>query len=120
MTTSLSEKSTVDETRERFDSDVERFSNLETGEAATIDAPLAMELVTEAALVAAPTIRRSLDIGCGAGNNTIRFLRAYEGEIAGDHCDLSRPMLERAQERVSAESDGQPPALAGAGHHLEG
>ena len=34
-------KSTVDEIRERFDNDVERFSNLATGQSATIDAPLA-------------------------------------------------------------------------------
>jgi tRNA (cmo5U34)-methyltransferase len=42
-------KSTVDEIRQRFDADVERFSNLETGQSATIDAPLAMALVAEAA-----------------------------------------------------------------------
>ncbi len=42
-------KSTVAEIRQRFDGDVERFSNLETGQSATVDAPLAMSLVTEAA-----------------------------------------------------------------------
>jgi len=35
-------KSTVDEIRSRFDADVERFSNLTTGQSATIDAPLAI------------------------------------------------------------------------------
>ena len=44
-------KSTVDEIRRRFDADVERFSNLETGQSATVDAPLAMALVAEAAAV---------------------------------------------------------------------
>lgn len=39
-------KSTVNEIRARFDNDVERFSNLETGQSATIDGPLAMELIT--------------------------------------------------------------------------
>jgi tRNA (cmo5U34)-methyltransferase len=119
MTTPLSEKSTVDEIRERFDSDVERFSNLETGQAATIDAPLAMELITEAAIVATPTIHRILDIGCGAGNNTIRLAGAYEGEFACDLCDLSRPMLERAQERVSMETDGEVRLLEGDFRSLE-
>ena len=38
-------KSTVDEIRQRFDADVERFSNLETGQSATADAPLGMELI---------------------------------------------------------------------------
>jgi tRNA (cmo5U34)-methyltransferase len=51
MTTPLNKKSTIDEIRERFDKDVERFSNLETGQSATMDAPLAMELITQAAIV---------------------------------------------------------------------
>ena len=38
-------KSTVDEIRQRFDADVERFSNLETGQSATVDAPIAMTLL---------------------------------------------------------------------------
>jgi tRNA (cmo5U34)-methyltransferase len=42
-------KLTVDEIRQRFDADVERFFNLETGQKATVDAPLAMALVAEAA-----------------------------------------------------------------------
>ena len=42
-------KSTVDEIRRRFDADVDRFSDLEIGQAATVDAPLAMALVAEAA-----------------------------------------------------------------------
>ena len=46
----LDRKSTTDEIRERFDNDVERFSCLETGQVATIDAPLAMELITIAAI----------------------------------------------------------------------
>ena len=42
-------KSTVNEIRLRFDADVERFSNIETGQSATVDAPLAMSLVAETA-----------------------------------------------------------------------
>jgi hypothetical protein len=38
-------KSTVQEIRERFDKNVERFSNLEVGQSAQIDSPLALELV---------------------------------------------------------------------------
>lgn len=104
MTTHLSCKSSVDEIRRRFDTDVERFSNLDTGQVATIDAPLAMELVTRAAIAATPRIRRMLDLGCGAGNNTVRLLREYDTDFACDLCDLSQPMLERARERVSAET----------------
>ena len=42
-------KSTVDQIRQRFDNDVERFSNLETGQSATIDAPLVLDLITTVA-----------------------------------------------------------------------
>ena len=45
-------KSTVEEIRARFDADVERFSNLETGQLATVDAPLVLDLVTQAAAAA--------------------------------------------------------------------
>ena len=47
-------KSTPDEIRARFDLDVERFANLETGQSATIDAPLVLELITQAAMVTRP------------------------------------------------------------------
>ena len=51
-------KSTVEQIRQRFDNDVERFSNLETGQSATIDAPLVLELITQAAT--------AKNIGCTA------------------------------------------------------
>ena len=60
-------KSSVDEIRQRFDEDVERFTNLETGQTATVDAVLAMEVVTEAAAVTTPRATNVLDVGCGAG-----------------------------------------------------
>ncbi|MGD9721236.1 MAG: class I SAM-dependent methyltransferase [Pirellulales bacterium] len=102
MTRPLSAKSTTDEIRERFDRDVDRFSNLETGQSATIDAPLAMELITQAAVHSTPNARRVLDIGCGAGNNTLKLRQELGRDFAVDLLDLSRPMLERAQQRVSA------------------
>ncbi len=105
-TTSLNEKSTPEQIRARFDQDVERFSNLETGQVATIDAPLAMELITQAAVSATPTIRRVLDIGCGAGNNTLKLLATVPNGLACDLLDLSQPMLDRAAERVGAATTG--------------
>ncbi len=96
-------KSSVDEIRQRFDAEVERFSNLETGQAATIDAPLALELVSQAAAAVTPGAKRSLDIGCGAGNYTLKLLgRLPLTEIT--LLDLSAPMLERARSRISAET----------------
>ena len=69
-------KSTVEEIRQRFDADVERFSNLETGQSATVDAPLAMALVAEAAAATTPHARHVLDVGCGAGNYTLKLLES--------------------------------------------
>ena len=68
-------KSTVDEIRQRFDADVERFSNLDTGQSATVDAPLAMTLVAQAASAVTPHARHVVDVGCGAGNYTLKLLQ---------------------------------------------
>jgi len=92
-------KSTVDEIRERFDNDVERFSDLETGQSAAMDAPIALELVAKAANAATPDAKRLLDIGCGAGNFSLRTLGEGDYESA-TLVDLSGPMLERAIERI--------------------
>jgi tRNA (cmo5U34)-methyltransferase len=94
-------KSTVDEIRARFDQDVERFANLETGQSATVDAPLAMDLVTEAAAACTPRAARLLDVGCGAGNYSLKQLQRLPG-LAVTLVDLSRPMLDRAQQRLRA------------------
>jgi tRNA (cmo5U34)-methyltransferase len=98
-------KSTVDEIRARFDADVERFSNLETGQSATVDAPLAMELVAAAAAATTPKAQRMLDVGCGAGNYTLKLLQ-HLPNLDVTLIDLSQPMLGRAQERVGAATRG--------------
>jgi len=99
-------KATNEEIKTRFDNDVERFANLETGQLTTIDAPLTMELCTEAARYINPTATELLDIGCGAGNYTLKML----SKVPGLNCtlnDLSMPMLEKARERVSTETKGK-------------
>jgi len=106
MPTTPNPKSTIAEIRQRFDHDVERFSNLDTGQSATIDAPLAMELITRAAVASTPKIRRVLDIGCGAGNNTIKLRECYGGDFEADLLDLSQPMLDRARERLVMVNQG--------------
>ena len=105
MSTPLEKKSSLEEIRTRFDNDVERFSNLETGQTAVIDAPLMMDLITQAAVAYTPQIRRVLDIGCGAGNNTLKLAQAT-ADFDADLVDLSLPMLEKARQRVSAAIDG--------------
>lgn len=99
-------KSTSAEIRERFDKDVERFSNLETGQSATIDAPLVLELISSAAAATCPSARDVLDVGCGAGNYTLKLLEKLPG-LNATLVDLSRPMLDRAMQRVSAATSGQ-------------
>jgi len=94
-------KSTVDEIRARFDNDVERFSNLQTGQSAAIDAPLALELIAEAAAATTPRATRLLDVGCGAGNYTLKLLEVLP-RLHVTLVDLSRPMLDRAEQRVTA------------------
>jgi tRNA (cmo5U34)-methyltransferase len=98
-------KSTVDEIRQRFDADVERFSNLETGQSATVDAPLAMALVAQAAAATTPHARHVLDVGCGAGNYTLKLLE-FLPNLDVTLIDLSQPMLDRARERVSKATTG--------------
>ena len=70
--TPLEIKSTIEDIKERFDDDVERFSNLETAQQTIIDSALMMDLLVNAAAATTPHAKRLLDIGCGASNNTIK------------------------------------------------
>src|SRR5687768_10729545 len=99
------QKSTVEEIRARFDADVERFSNLETGQTATMDAPIAMELVARAAAACTPHARDALDVGCGAGNYALKVLQ-FLPDLNWTLVDLSRPMLDRAVGRVTPMTGG--------------
>lgn len=96
-------KSSVDEIRRRFDDDVERFSNLETGQSSTIDAPLALELIVRAAAATTPAATHLLDVGAGAGNYSLKMLEALPG-LDVTLIDLSRPMLDRAEARLRGSS----------------
>ena len=105
-------KSTIEQIRERFDADVERFSNLETGQSATIDAPLSLTLIADAASRVNPGARSLLDVGCGAGNYSLKILERLPN-LEVTLIDLSRPMLDRAVERVSRVTSGRVTALQG-------
>jgi tRNA (cmo5U34)-methyltransferase len=97
-------KSSTIEIRERFDTDVERFSNLHTGQLSTIDAEVSLELLTESAKRINPLSVNLLDIGCGAGNYTLKMLSKLPN-LKCTLIDLSKPMLNKAFERVSKETD---------------
>jgi tRNA (cmo5U34)-methyltransferase len=98
----LEDKSTLEEIRNRFDQDVERFSNLETGQQATMDARLVLDLVAETAARHLQPGASVLDIGCGAGNFTLRIMQEV-GPFHSSLADLSRPMLDRAEQRVRGQ-----------------
>ena len=106
MSNDYSNKSTTEEIRERFDHDVERFSRLETGQVSTLDATLSLELITESAKRINPSASQLLDIGCGAGNYTLKML----SKLPNLNCtliDLSKPMLDKAFERIAHETEGE-------------
>lgn len=97
-------KSSVAEIRARFDGDVERFSNLDTGQVTTVDAALCLELVARAATATAPAAPRVLDVGCGAGNYSLK-IRERRADARFTLVDLSAPMLTRARERLGASAE---------------
>ena len=111
-------KSTIQEIRQRFDKDVERFSNLETGQSATIDAPLSLELVVQTAAAICPSATDVLDVGCGAGNYTLKLLDLMP-HLNATLVDLSAPMLARAVERVTPATSGRVSARQGDIRELE-
>ncbi|HZZ44330.1 MAG TPA: class I SAM-dependent methyltransferase [Tepidisphaeraceae bacterium] len=91
---------------------MERFSNLETGQSATMDAPLVLDLITETAAAVTPGAKRVLDIGCGAGNYTLKLLQRLPG-LDVTLVDLSMPMLARARKRVAAATPGKVEIIQG-------
>src|SRR5687767_1466232 len=105
-------KATIEEIRRRFDNDVERFSNLETGQSAAVDSPIALDLVSETAARVTPQAKDLLDIGCGAGNFSLKLLGRLPA-LEVTLIDLSRPMLDRAVDRITAASGRIPTAWQG-------
>src|SRR5690606_38249011 len=117
-TTDHSNKSSVEEIKSRFDKDVERFSNLDTGQLTVLDGTLMMDLCTAAAKYVNPEAKELLDIGCGAGNYTLKML----SQIPNMNCtlnDLSEPMLARAKLRLAAQTTGKITPIQGDMRRLE-
>ena len=98
-------KSTVEQIKERFDNSVERLSNSEIGNTAQMDSVLSMALIGEAASLTTPHAKSVLDVGCGGGNYVLKLLE-HLPTLDVTLLDLSRPMLERARERVQQVGTG--------------
>lgn len=108
----MKNKSTIAEIRDRFDKDVDRFSSLDTGQVSTIDAKISLELITESARRLQPDAETLLDVGCGAGNYTLMML----SKLSNLNCtlvDLSKPMLDKAYERVSRVTEKKAEIIQG-------
>lgn len=95
----MKNKSTLEEIEARFDQDVARFSNLDTGQLTTLDAKFNMELITESISTCYPDLNCVLDIGCGAGNYVVSLLQ-HVSPLRIVLSDLSQPMLDKARERI--------------------
>ena len=102
----ITNKRTVAEIGDYFDGEVERFSDLSRGQASIRDARLMMDLLAETAAALAPEACEILDIGCGAGNQTLNLLRIFP-DADCTLLDISPAMLARARERVSAAARGK-------------
>jgi tRNA (cmo5U34)-methyltransferase len=99
-------KATIEEIRSRFDNAVEDFSNLDTGQISMVDSKIALELISETAKRIVPNALNLLDVGSGAGNYTLMML----SKIHNLNCtllDLSKPMLDKAFERVLKQTNGE-------------
>ena len=94
-------KSTVDQIRARFDRYVDLFSDLTVAQKTAIDSALCLDLIASAAATAVPHAAAVLDVGCGAGNWTLKLLQSLPG-LRCTLLDLSQPMLDRATQRVTA------------------
>ncbi|WP_417360586.1 class I SAM-dependent methyltransferase [Galbibacter sp.] len=105
-------KSTIDEIEKRFDKDVERFSNLDTGQATTLDAAHNLELITAAIARHYPSGISVLDVGCGAGNYSVKLAQKVS-DINYTLSDLSKAMLDRATQRLSGLTKGKVSAVKG-------
>jgi len=105
-------KSSPDSIRKNFDQQVERFSNLETGQTTAVDSPLCMELVSRSAALLNPNATRVMDLGCGGGNYAVKVTSLLP-DVDCTLIDLSANMLETAKQRVQENIKGSVTAIQG-------
>jgi tRNA (cmo5U34)-methyltransferase len=105
-------KSSPETIRRNFDQQVERFSNLETGQTTAIDSPLCMELVARSAALLNPEAINVLDLGCGGGNYAVKITSLFS-DVDCTLIDLSANMLEAAKSRVFANTSGKVNTIQG-------
>ncbi len=105
-------KSTPEAIRHNFDQQVERFSNIETGQTTAIDSPLCMELISQSAKLTNPNATHIMDLGCGGGNYAVKVAMLLP-HVDCTLVDISSNMVEAARERVSEIISGKVTAIQG-------
>jgi len=110
--TSIKEKSTPEAIRKNFDQQVERFSDIETGQTTAIDSPLCMELIARSAALLNPNAKRIMDLGCGGGNYAVK-VTSFLPTIDCTLIDLSINMLAVAGKRVRENTTGTVTCIQG-------
>jgi tRNA (cmo5U34)-methyltransferase len=105
-------KSSPEAIRRNFDQQVERFSNIETGQTTAIDSPLCMELVAQAAKITNPDATQIMDIGCGGGNYAVKVATLLPN-VDCTLIDISSNMVEAAKTRVEKIITGKVTAIQG-------
>jgi tRNA (cmo5U34)-methyltransferase len=110
--TYTTQKSSPETIRNNFDQQVERFSNLETGQTTAVDSPLCMELVARSAALLNPEATRIMDLGCGGGNYAVK-VSSFLPNVDCTLVDLSANMLVKAKERVSENISGSVTTIQG-------
>ncbi len=105
-------KSTPEAIRRNFDQQVERFSNIETGQTTAIDSPLCMELISQAAKLTNPNASSIMDLGCGGGNYAVKVASLLP-HVDCTLIDISSNMVEAAKTRVEQIISGKVTAIQG-------
>jgi tRNA (cmo5U34)-methyltransferase len=105
-------KSTPEAIRRNFDQQVERFSNIETGQTTAIDSPLCMELVSQAARLTNPDATNIMDLGCGGGNYAVK-VASLMPNVDCTLVDISGNMVEAAKTRLEQIVTGKVTAIQG-------
>ena len=105
-------KSTPEAIRQNFDRQVERFSNIETGQTTAIDSPLCMELIARSAALLNPYASHIMDLGCGGGNYAVK-VTSFLPNVDYTLIDLSENMIEAAKKRVEQNITGKVIAIQG-------
>jgi len=111
-------KSSPEAIRRNFDQQVERFSNIETGQTTAIDSPLCMELVSQAAKLTNPNATRIMDLGCGGGNYAVKVASLLP-HVDCTLVDISGNMVEAAKTRVEKIITGKIIAIQGDYREIE-